>query len=311
MVRNEIRLMEAAIALAEELNFSRAAHRLHITQPAITKQIAKLENRLGFCLFERDHQTVTINDAGRAYVEEARISVLHSERATQAARAALSNAELILRVGRSPYTDPFLTSMLLAVRLPLFPQLKVEITSGLPWDLVHDVLAGKLDLALVTEPPESPLLSMAKLAEAPFYVTFSEQNELAHNQTLTLDHLDQESWIMFGRGVHPALYDSIMRLAEHREVRPRDIHHIMIPEEAFHFITERNGVAFLTKAGALRIARDGVTLRPLTEEGLILRTYLTARADNESKVVSEMARALGRKINAIEGDAQLALPMPR
>ena len=56
MTRNEVRLMEAAIALAEELNFSRAAHRLHISQPALTKQIAELESRLGFSLFERDHQ---------------------------------------------------------------------------------------------------------------------------------------------------------------------------------------------------------------------------------------------------------------
>ena len=120
--------MEAAIALAAELNFSRAAHRLRITQPALTKQIAELETRLGFCLFQRDHQIVTLNDAGRAFVEEARLSVLHSERATQVARAALSNAEVVLRVGRSPYTDPYLTSMLLAVRLPLFPRLKIEIS---------------------------------------------------------------------------------------------------------------------------------------------------------------------------------------
>lgn len=309
MARNEIRLMEAAIALAEELNFSRAAHRLRITQPAITKQIAELENRLGFCLFERNHQTVTVNEAGRAYVEEARLSVMHSERATQAARAALNNVEVVLRIGRSPDTDPFLTSMLLSVRLPLFPQLKVEITSGFSWDLVHDVLAGKIDLALVTEPPESPPLSMAKVGEAPFYLAFSEQNELADNQALRLDHLHKKNWIVFGRGVHPALYDSIMRVAEHRGVRPHDIHHIMIPEEAFQFITERNGIAFLTKAGALRIARDGVTMRPLIEEKLTLRTYLAARVDNESKVASEMARALGRKIRAVEGDAQLTLPI--
>jgi DNA-binding transcriptional LysR family regulator len=150
MARNEIRLMEAAIALAEELNFSRAAHRLHISQPGLTKQVAELENRLGFCLFERDHQVVTLNDAGRAFVEEARLSVLHSERAIQAARAAFCNAEVVIHIGRSPYTDPFLTTMLLSVRLPLFPHVKVTL-SGFSCDLVRDVLAGKLGLAFATE----------------------------------------------------------------------------------------------------------------------------------------------------------------
>ena len=104
-----------------------------------------------------DHQTVAANDAGRAYVQEARTSVFHSERAVQAARAALNNAEVILRVGKSPYGDPFLTSTLLSVRLPLFPKLKVELTSGFSCDLVHEVLSGRVDLALVTEPPTSPI----------------------------------------------------------------------------------------------------------------------------------------------------------
>jgi DNA-binding transcriptional LysR family regulator len=309
MARIEIRLMEAAIAVAEELNFSRAAHRLHVTQPAITKQIAELENRLGFCLFERDHQTVTVNDAGRAYVEEARLAVMHGERAAQAARDALSNAEIVLHIGKSPYTDPFLISMLLSVRLPLFPRLKLEITSSFSRDLIHELLEGRLDLALITEPPASPQLSMAKVGEEPFYLAFAEQSDLAHSQALTLEQLHNKTWILFGRGVHHSLYDSILRLAEQKAVRPHDIQHILIPEEAFQFITEWRGVAFLTKIGALRIARDGITLRPLVEQQLTLRTYLAARADNESKVASEMARAFGRKIKAIEEDAQLILPM--
>jgi DNA-binding transcriptional LysR family regulator len=301
--------MEAAIALAEELNFSRAAHRLHISQPGLTKQIAELENRLGFCLFERDHQVVTLNDAGRAFVEEARISVLHSERAMQAARAALNNAEVVIHVGRSPYTDPFLTTTLLSLRLPLFPELKIVMVSGFSCDLVRDVLAAKLDLAFATEPPVSPMLSALKVSEAPFYVAMSEHNELASHRVLNFGHLDKKSWVLFGRGVHPPLYDSVMRVADGHKVRPRDLHHIMVPEEAFELVAERNGLALLTKTGALRIARDGVTLRPLDEEQLTLKTYLASRGDNTSKLVSEMVRAFGRKMKLMNGDPQLKLPI--
>jgi DNA-binding transcriptional LysR family regulator len=66
MGQNDIRLMEAAIALVEELNFSRAAQKLHITQPALTKRISELEDRLGIPLFPRDHQVVEVNDSARA-----------------------------------------------------------------------------------------------------------------------------------------------------------------------------------------------------------------------------------------------------
>ena len=71
MARDQLKLMEAAIVLAEELNFSRAARRLHISQPALTKQVSELESRLGVLLFNRDKQTVTLTAAGRAYIEEA------------------------------------------------------------------------------------------------------------------------------------------------------------------------------------------------------------------------------------------------
>src|SRR5579871_5432069 len=294
MMRNEIRLMEAAIALAEELNFSRAAHRLHISQPALTKQIAELESRLGFSLFERDHQSVAVNEAGRAYVQEARMSVFHSERAVQAARAALNNAEVVLRVGRSPYGDPFLTSTLLSVRLPLFPQLKVELTSGFSCDLVHDVLSGRVDLALVT---------------APLYIALLEENELAKLPQLSMSDLSHESWIIFGRSVHPPLYDRILRVASDMTIRPRDMHHIMVPEEAYQLIAEKNGVALLSKTGALKNARDGVTIRHLVEQRLILKTFLASRVDNQSKLTSEIVRAFGRKMRTLDGDPQLNLPI--
>jgi DNA-binding transcriptional LysR family regulator len=126
MALNEIKLMEAAIALAEELNFSRAAQKLHISQPALTKRIAELEDRLGLALFERDRQIVDVNDSGRAFVEEARLSVLHGERAFQAAQTVARGVDVVLTIGRSPYTDPFLVSTLLSIQLPLFPRLRVE-----------------------------------------------------------------------------------------------------------------------------------------------------------------------------------------
>ena len=125
MAQNDLRLMEAAVAVAEELNFSRASRRLRISQPALTKRIADLEGRFTLTLFERDSQAVALTEAGRAFVEHARLAILHSERAVQSARAALANALTILRIGKTPHGDPFLVSTLLSLRLPLYPRLKV------------------------------------------------------------------------------------------------------------------------------------------------------------------------------------------
>jgi DNA-binding transcriptional LysR family regulator len=291
MARNESKYMESVIALSEELNFTRAAQKIHISQPMLTKNIAELEASLGFQLFERDRRTVKLNNAGRAYVEPARLALLYGERAYQAARAAMQDADVVLHVGRSPYTDPFLISTLLSVNLPRFPRLRIELSSQFSYDLVHEVIAGGLDLTFATEPPESPLLTTVKVAETPFYIAMSEEDELARHRSVTLEAMADRCWILFERRLHPPLYDAVMQAAEEKKVRPAKIQHVTAPEEAFPFVANGSCIAFLVKAGALRIARNGVTVRPLAEDTLSLKTYLASRADNQSKVVSELVRA--------------------
>jgi DNA-binding transcriptional LysR family regulator len=309
MARNELKYMEAVIAVAEELNFSRAAGRLHLSQPAITKQIAELEESLGVILFVRDHHVVSITDAGRAYIEQARIAVLHAERAIQAARAAGQDAEMILNLGRTPYADPFFTSTLLATRLPLFPRLRLNLTSGFSCDLAHQVLAGELDVALVIEPPESGVLTGLKVDESPFYVVVSQEDELAGYPSLTLAQLAGKRWILFQRQSHPPVYDLLRKLAQEAPIIPSGIQHYMVPEEAIPLLNEPGGVVIVAKSGALRIARSGLTMRPLDESRLILTTMLISRADNRSRVVSELVRNFMRRMNHVNMDEQMSLPI--
>jgi DNA-binding transcriptional LysR family regulator len=297
MTLPEIRLLETAIVLAEELNFSRVATRLRIDQATVSRRIQELEGELGFLLFERNHQIVELTDAGRKFVEEARLAILHVERAIQSGRAAKKGAEVVLNVGRSPDTDPFLVTTLLSLKLPLFPQLKIELSQQFSCDLIHEVLAGGLDLAIATEPQESKRLTTVKVAESPFYIAMPEEDELAYEDSVTLDMLARRPWVIFERRMHPPVYDAVMRLAEERRVAPAKLHHIVVPEDAYPFIADEGALAFVVKSGAIRIARDGITVRPLAESVLMPKTYLASRADDNSKVVSELVRAFMRKLS--------------
>jgi DNA-binding transcriptional LysR family regulator len=241
MVRSELKHMEAAVAVAEELSFSRAAKRLHLSQPAITKYIAELEDRLGAVLFVRDHHTVSLTEAGRAYVEEARIALLHVERAVQASRAAGRDADLTLNIGRSPYADPFFTSILLATRLPLFPRRRLNLSSGFSCDLAHDVLTGELDAAVVIEPPLSDLFTSLKIDESPLYIVMSREDDLAGYPSVGFHQLTHKRWILFQRQSHPLLYDLIQRQAQGLRVMPSSLQHFMIPEEAIPLMNDPGG----------------------------------------------------------------------
>ena len=148
----DVRSLLAIVTLSEELNFTRAAKRLGMSQSGLSRLVSSVEQRHRLKLFERNHTNVTLTEAGRAFVEEAKLTLLHDERALAAARAVSEGAEHILKVGRTPYQDPFLTSALLSIQLPLYPNLEVQLHSDFAPELVHDLLTFRLDLALITHP---------------------------------------------------------------------------------------------------------------------------------------------------------------
>ena len=307
--KHETKLMESVIALAEELHFGRAARRLRISQPMLTKNIQDVEALVGGPLFLRDRKHVALSDAGRAYVQQARISLLHGERAVQSARVVIQGMDAIFHVGRTPCADPFLISTLLSIQLPLFPRLKIDLASKFPMDILQDLISGLVDLAIAHEPPESPLLTCVQVAEQPFYIAMAKRDGLASYQSLSLDQMNGRHWILFERQLHPPVYDAIIQAARQQGVRPQSIQHVIGPEEAFPFVSDGSAIAFVVKSAALRMARNGVTVRPLNEPSLRLKTCLVCRADDESKIASEFVRAFMRKLPDKKKHEQLPLPI--
>ena len=302
----EIRLLQAAIALAEDLNFSRAAERLHITQPALSKQIYELESQLGFRLFERNHQMVELTDAGRMFVAEAREAVLHAERAVLEAKAAFSGADEILNIA---YTDPYLVSTLLSIQLPLFPGLRVKLWSDYSHELARQVIAGTLDLALITGIPDTPKLSSLKVADNSFYIAMSMNDPLALHKELQLNEMRDRNWVLFSRHVSPHMYELIQRKASEIGVSASDHHHVTSAEEAVQLILVNEGLAFLNRTGAWRSAQHGITMRPLAEDSLRLITNLATRADSKSRLVNEFVRAAARKLDSLRRPVQKQLSL--
>jgi len=146
------------------------------------------------------------------------------------------------------------------------------------------------------------------VAEQPFYIAMSKREELARHPAVSLDQMGGRRWILFERQLHPPLYDAIVHAATQRGIRPLSIQHVTAPEEAFPFVADGSAIAFVVKAGALLIARNGVTVRPLNESSLKLRTCLVCRADDESKIASEFVRAYMRKVPH-KKHQQLPLPI--
>ena len=148
--------MQAAVALAEELNYRRAAQKLNIVQSTLSKQIIELVHQLGYPLFIRSNQHVELTEAERFFVQQARETLFHATRAVQMSRAVAQGAGSILHAGKSPYIDPYITTSLSSITLPLYPDLHIEFFSAHSAELEMKVMEGKLDSLSSWAAPKSP-----------------------------------------------------------------------------------------------------------------------------------------------------------
>jgi hypothetical protein len=106
---------------------------------------------------------------------------------------------------------------------------------------------------------------------------------------------------------HPTLYDALCKAAKSATKPGTSIHHVMTAEDASQFVLRGLGVAVLTQAGAWRIARNGITIRPLCIAGLRLETRLACRSDSQGRVVSEFLRGFVRRLKERTNAKQLRL----
>jgi DNA-binding transcriptional LysR family regulator len=292
----EVRHLLAVIRLAEELNFTRAADRLHITQSALSKQITEIEKQQRFHLFTRNnHGKVELTDVGRIFVQEARSALLHIDRAVQLGRAAHEGTDSVLTIGHSPDADQAWISAILAIRLPLYPKLRIQLISEFSTELVRSVIAGKLNLALVTAPPENSQITAVAFSQSPLYVALPQTHAAARKEHITLQDLAKDEWILFARRVHPVVHDEIIDAAQRKGIAPKHAHDFLTAQQAVHLVSEGVGVAILAKSTPVGLSAEGVVIKPFSETSLCFETCVIMRNGDASRLTSEVVRSFLRR----------------
>lgn len=281
--------MRALIAVAEELNFTRAAERLHLTQQALSGQIRQLEQRVGTRLVDRDTRHVALTPAGVTLYDRCRSLLIGAEHAVAAARAAGGEAPR-LTIG---YPAP-ITHRLAAPAIARFtarhPEVELTIHFGGlldPWGGLRD---GFADVAIVYGAFDSEGLELQHLFSEPRGVALSNSHPLARKATVTLAELVQEPIV----DVPSA--DSMSRdfwiAAAHRGGRPPRIGATV---QTFDGLIEAIG-AGLGVATTVALALDGigdaagVVFRPVP--GLEpLEFWVARRAEDERPPVLDFVAA--------------------
>src|SRR5918999_5459883 len=179
------RLLRPFVVLAEELHFGRAAQRLHVTQPALSQQVKRLEGQLGVELFARTRANVALTEAGEAILEPARTAVGAAADADRVAAEFAGGERGSLRIGISPGTHE-LTQGLLAELRERWPGLAFEAKQDNSGVLCADVAAGRLDMAIAFEPEAVAGTACEEISREPAVVAVGAEHPLAARERVSL-----------------------------------------------------------------------------------------------------------------------------
>lgn len=219
-----LRSLNCFVALAEELNFGRAAKRLNMSQPPLTQHIKKLEQQLGARLFDRTRRSVRITETGAALLETARTLLAQAEGLPQLAQKATADGCGYLRAG-------FVASAIFNRTRHLYTQLSSN-SSGIMtmWhemnsaEQIEALHAERLDIAFVYLPIDSNGLNVVPIIRDPLVIAVPEDNPIARHRKVALSKLKRESFVLPPRHLSPGMYDRILSACHAEGITPNVAH---------------------------------------------------------------------------------------
>lgn|ERR1700722_5622854 len=219
----ELRHFRYFVAVAEEENVSRAALKLHVSQPGVSRQIQDLEDEVGFQLFERSAKSLKLTGAGKVFLAEAKSVLQHADDAVKKARAIAGGTNGEINVGYAPsLTVQILPPMLRAFQGE-FPHVRVTLHDLSSEEMLAQLGEKKLDLALTARTSGKMLrgLSFVELARYATCVAMSPQHPLARSRALTLPQVAREPLIGMTRKDYPDYHNEIGKLFAAAGCKPR------------------------------------------------------------------------------------------
>jgi LysR family hydrogen peroxide-inducible transcriptional activator len=188
------------VAVARERHFGRAASACHVSQPALSVTVRKLEDELGVTLFERGRSEVGITPIGRRLVEQARRVLAGTSTLQQIAEQAQDPLNGSLRVGAIHTVGPYLFPHLIPVLRERTPHMPLIVEENFTARLAERLRQGELDAVILALPFDAPGVDSVALYEEPFRVVMPADHPLSRCKRISADDLGTENVLLLGAG---------------------------------------------------------------------------------------------------------------
>jgi DNA-binding transcriptional LysR family regulator len=263
----ELRHLRYFVAVAEVENVSRAALKLHVSQPALSRQISDLEEELGFLLLERGPKSVRLTEAGRVFLNEAREVLQRAEDAVRTARAIASGGRGELQVGYAPT----LTARLLPATLRGFqaelPRVRVKLHDLTTEEMLEGLRRGKLQIAFLVRPTAAAGrgLRFEELLRDPLRLALAPQHPLSQKRTASLTEAAREPFIVFSQQEYPEYHQMLRSVFAAAKSNPRILEEQDGVSSLIAAVEAGRGVALMPESLSC-LAGPRLKLIPLTPE---------------------------------------------
>ncbi|MFA6230372.1 MAG: LysR substrate-binding domain-containing protein [Rhodanobacter sp.] len=300
----DLRQLRYFVAVAEELSFTRAALRLHLSQPPLSQQIQALEQDLGVRLLERTKRQVALTEPGRIFLEQARqiLAKATEARSLAVAAAAGYSGQLRLAYTVSVSFHPALPQTLLRYG-QVAPNVRLKLIEMYTEPQYAALLADELDIGFVRNDPVHPQdvrrLRITVIDREPLLLALPSGHPLANRSSLRLAEVAEDAFVSQPRELAATLYDRLVTLANQAGFQPTIVQHAQQINGLLALVAAGLGLA-LMPASMRTVRLAGVSYVALEDSDAYMLLAVASRADDHSPAlqqflatVAEMAVAAG------------------
>jgi DNA-binding transcriptional LysR family regulator len=297
----ELRQLRYFIAVAEAGSFSRAAEKIHVSQPPLSTQVRNLERELGVRLFDRGNRGASLTDAGTAFLEDARAVLARMEQAQGRARRAERGEVGLISVGFVSLADFGILPSVLKRFRAAHPQVEVELHELTTDAQMRELRASRLDVGIALAPVNEPDLGFERLLQEPLLIAVPLNHPAAkRHSAVNLRDFSDENFIVPPREVAPGLYDLIVSRCRSADFVPRITQHARQMQTVIGLVSSGMGCA-LVPASVRNLKRPGVQYRTLRGTPALLEIGVLKRATLKRPQVDNFIETLRRAAKLANG----------
>jgi DNA-binding transcriptional LysR family regulator len=282
-IEMELRHLRYFLAVAEELNFTRAAKRLNIAQPPLTQQIKALEAEMGVTLFDRTGYRVELTDAGKSFVPQVARILADVRNAVLIAKRAAAGDVGHVRVGftESASFNPLVTAAFRKFRLA-YPEVEVSLEEGASTVLAAALREGRVDAAFVRPPLRTGEgIALHLIDEEEMVVAVSTGHRLAERVDLEMKDLADETFVLYPRVEGPGLADTVIAACEKAGFSPKVKQYTPQLSSTINLVAASLGVSIVPKS-MQGLQPQAVSYKRLRDQHLTALLGIAHRAGESS-----------------------------